>query len=57
MESHGKVMELYYQISVGTLIKGLETGDTTLSNSDSSLKPFKCVIIGHARSGALVVGL
>ena len=33
--------------------------DTTvnfyLANSDSSLKPFKCLIFGHARAGALVV--
>ena len=34
------------------LKKGLETGDTTLANSDSSLKPFKCLIIGHARDHA-----
>ena len=26
-----------------------------LANSDSSLKPFKCLIFGHTRTGALVV--
>ena len=29
--------------------------DTTLANSDICLKPFKCLIIGHARAGALVI--
>ena len=27
---------------------------TTLVNRDCSLKPLKCLIIGHARAGALV---
>ena len=34
------------------LRKGIEIGYTTLANSDSSLKPFNCLIIGHARAGA-----
>ena len=28
-----------------------------LANSDSYLKPFKCVTIGHDRAGALVIGV
>ena len=29
--------------------------DATLANSDSCLKPFKCVTIGHNPAGALVI--
>ena len=29
--------------------------DATLADSDCCLKPFKCVIVGHVRSGALEV--
>ena len=29
--------------------------DATLANSDSCLKPLKCVTIGHDRAGALVI--
>ena len=31
--------------------------DATLANSDSCLKPFICVTIGHHRAGALFIGL
>ena len=46
-------------IRIGSLQENVRHGDkvgpTTLANSDSCLKPFKCLIVGHARVGCLII--